>query len=238
MSVILSSGWPDQFDVRTDPFCRARIKPFIDAQLELLRKCDDARVARQRQNPDNIPPITYRFYEHALRVADDVAQFCSALGLPENVQENMRLAMMAHDIGKHTMPIEIWDMTEKPEDAVKRMRRAHTERGVALVRAAFTGEDHPFIDLMTDIIAHHHEHMDGSGYLGLGADSLSLPVRVACIVESYDGYTIPRAHFDGRDVAPGAVIEKMRNEPGKGASMYDMALFDVFAHMKAEGARA
>jgi HD-GYP domain-containing protein (c-di-GMP phosphodiesterase class II) len=83
---------------------------------------------------------------------------------------------------------------------------------------------------MRDIMLNHHEQMDGKGYRGLSADALSLPVRLACIVESYDGYAIPRPHFGDRDISPEGVLARMRDE--KGRALYDMELFEAFAEMK------
>jgi HD-GYP domain-containing protein (c-di-GMP phosphodiesterase class II) len=227
----LIHGWPD-FDVSHDPFFQTGIRPFIDEQLALLNAYDDRRIERHRENPDQVPEITYKFYEHALRVADDVAATCKALGLSKDVQDNMRAVMLVHDIGKHTIDITHWDSIEKPDGKTKEARRNHTLYGIDLIDRHFAGKSHPFLDLMRDIVRHHHEHMDGSGHLGLKAEDLSMPVRLACIVESYDGYTIRRPHFGDRDISPAAVLEKMRNEDGKGAAMFDMDLFEAFAKMK------
>ncbi|MBI2235133.1 MAG: HD domain-containing protein [Micavibrio aeruginosavorus] len=224
--------WPESFDVRSDTAFQQKIKPFIDEQLAALKAYDEKRIARQQQDPENIPEVTYKFYDHALRVADDVARTCTALGLPDNVGENMRAAMLLHDIGKHTVPIDIWDSKEKPTGDVKKARREHTVYGLALLHERFDGMQHPFLALAEDIMKHHHEHLDGTGHHGLKAEHLSLPVRLASIVESYDGYTIPRAHFGDRDISPAAVIDKMRSEDGKGAAIYDMELFEAFARMK------
>lgn len=230
--------WPGNFDVRSDTMFQQKIKPFIDEQLAALKAYDEKRIARQKQDPENIPEVTYKFYDHALRVADDAARTCAALGLPENVQENMRAAMLLHDIGKHTVPIEIWDSKDKPTGEVKKARREHTVYGLALLHDRFAGVSHPFLALAEDIMKHHHEHMDGTGHHGLKAEHLSLPVRLASIVESYDGYTIPRAHFGDRDISPAAVIDKMRSEDGKGAAIYDMELFDAFARVKLENSQS
>jgi hypothetical protein len=217
------SGWPDHFDIRTDPVFQDAIQPFINGQLTLLKNYDAKRIERQQADPENIPVIAYKFYDHALRVADDVADTCAALGLPENVRENMRAAMLVHDIGKHTLDIEKWDSKDKPDDALHRERRSHTGRGTEIVKAHFSDLRHPFIDLMLDIINHHHDPV---------SDHQSMPVRLTAIVESYDGYRIARPHFGDRDISPRAVLEKMRSEPGKGAALFDMNLFETFAAVK------
>ncbi len=219
------NNWPDHFDVRTDPVFQEQIKPFIENQMKLLEIYDRKRQAVH-------PDLKYIFHEHAERVANDTRKTCALLGLPENVQENMYWAMLVHDAGKRVLPIEVWDSPEKPTGEVMKFRRSHVDLGVEIVQEELGDLQHPFVDLMLDIMRHHHEKMDGTGEHNLPGDALSLPVRLACIVESYDGYTIPRPHFGDRDISPAAVLDKMRNEPDKGAKMFDMDLFDAFAAMK------
>jgi HD-GYP domain-containing protein (c-di-GMP phosphodiesterase class II) len=221
----MTKGWPDQYDVRDDELFQERIKPFIENQLALLAIYD-----RKRQELN--PGIKYIFHEHAERVAQDVKNTCARLGLPENVQENMYWAMLVHDIGKRKLPADIWDSEEKPTGDIMKHRRSHVDLGLNVVDDELGDVDHPFMDLMRDIMTNHHERMDGQGEHGLPAERLSPPVRLACIVESYDGYTIPRPHFGDRDISPRGVIDKMRSEPGKGAAMFDMDLFNAFADMK------
>ncbi len=228
-----AAAWPDHFDVRNDPLFRDRIRPFIDERMAALEKLDADRAAWVAAN---MPPgykMTYIFHEHAARVAGDMRRAALRLGLSEGTAENLYWAMLPHDIGKAALPAAIWDMADKPDDTLKALRRSHTERGAAMLDAALPGLGHPFIDLMRDIMLNHHEQMDGKGYRGLPGKALSLPVRLACIVESYDGYAIPRAHFGDRDISPEGVLARMRDE--KGAALYDMDLFEAFADMKLEG---
>ncbi|WP_435642015.1 HD-GYP domain-containing protein [Micavibrio aeruginosavorus] len=219
--------WPDDFDVRADAVFQDQIKPFIENQMKLMEIYDRKRLA---VNPD----IKYIFHEHAERVANDTRNTCAKLGLPDNVQENMYWAMLVHDIGKRVLPIEIWDSPEKPTGDVMKYRRSHVDLGLNIVREELGDLQHPFFDLMTDIMVNHHEKIDGTGEHGLKGHELSAPVRLACIIESYDGYTIPRPHFGDRDISPTAVLDKMRSEPGKGAAMFDMDLFEAFAAVKVE----
>ncbi len=216
----MQKDWPDDFDFATDDLCQSLFKPFIKEELRQLEAYD-------RQRPEG---ITYIFHEHTDRVAENTVRACMALGLGERVANNMRWAVIPHDIGKRLLPVELWDSEEKPSDTMKKIRRTHTLLGAQIVQETFAGVEHPFKDLMMDIMMHHHEHMDGTGTHGLRAESLSLPVRLAAIVEAYDGYRIWRPHFGTRDISPAGVLARMREE--KGSSIYDMELFEVFAELK------
>jgi HD-GYP domain-containing protein (c-di-GMP phosphodiesterase class II) len=223
------SPWPDGFDLGTDAVFQDRIRPFIDHQMARLAGLDRERAAWVAQN---LPPdyrMTYIFHEHAARVAEDMRRAAIALGLSPQTAETLYWAMLPHDIGKTALPADLWDSVEKPPDAVKALRRSHTERGAAIARQELP-IGHPFAALMLDIMLNHHEQMDGHGFRDLEGSQLSRPVRLACIVESYDGYAIPRPHFGARDISPEGVLKRMREE--KGEALYDMELFEVFAEMK------
>lgn len=212
--------WPNHFDFDTDPVCQAVFRPFIEEELEKLKAYD-------QQRPDG---ITYIFHEHAQRVAGNMKKTCLHMGLGNAAANNMYWAVLPHDIGKRALPIEVWDSEEKPTAQMKNYRRTHTMLGAEIVDALFPSIKHPFKDLMVEIMAYHHEQMDGKGTLGLPPEKLSKPVRLAAIVEAYDGYRIWRPHFADRDISIPAVIKRMRED--KGAEIYDMELFEAFAEMK------
>lgn len=228
---LLDKAWPSGFDITADPVFQAHFHPFIEGQMKALKDLDRQRA---EWTEANLPPeyrMTYIFHEHAERVAQDMRKTALSMGLPPHAAENLYWAMLPHDMGKAAMPAGLWDSMEKPTDTIKAERRRHTVKGADIVEKAGL-PDHPFKDLMLDIMLNHHEQMDGGGFQGLKADRLSLPVRLACIVESYDGYAIPRPHFGDRDVTPAGVLNRMRQE--KGEALYDMELFGFFEKMKLE----
>lgn len=213
-------SWPDQYDFNTDETCQTVFRPFIEDELERLKAYD-------QQRPDG---ITYIFHEHALRVAENIKKTCLHMGLGAITANNMYWAILPHDIGKRALPIEVWDSEEKPTAQMKDYRRTHTMLGAEIVETLFPDIAHPFKDLMVEIMAYHHEQLDGKGTLGLPPEKLSAPVRLAAIVEAYDGYRIWRPHFADRDISPPAVLKRMRED--KGSEIYDMELFEAFADMK------
>ncbi|PCK00319.1 MAG: phosphohydrolase [Zetaproteobacteria bacterium] len=215
-----NKDWPDSFDFNTDEICQTVFKPFIENEMAQLKAYDQER-------PDD---ITYIFHEHAQRVADNMKKTCLHIGLDEVIANNMYWAILPHDIGKKNLPLDIWDTEEKPQDSLKKYRRTHTLLGAQIVQEYFPDIDHPFKDLLIDVMANHHEQIDGNGTHGVTGDMLSLPVRLSAIVEAYDGWRIWRPHFEDRDISPPAVLERMRAE--KGAEIFDMDLFESFAEMK------
>ncbi len=215
------SDWPDTFDVVTDPIFRDEILPFIEYEILKLEEYEYHR-------PED---AAYIFHEHIHRAAREMDLTCRHMGLEDIVCTNMYWAMLPHDIGKRKIPVELWDLEEKPSEDIKEHRRAHTDYGVKIVEQALGHLPHPFVDLMIEIMKNHHEHMDGTGYRRLTSDQLSKPVRLACIIESFDGYQTWRPHFGERDISTPGVLKRMREEK---SALYDMDLFESFAEMKME----
>jgi HD-GYP domain-containing protein (c-di-GMP phosphodiesterase class II) len=151
------------------------------------------------------------------------------MGLGPRIAANMFWATLPHDAGKIKLPPHIWDTVDKPDDGLKNLRRSHTLLGVEMAHAELGIHAHPFLNLMTDIMLNHHEHMDGSGYLGKAASQLSLPVRLVAIVEAFDGYSIARPHFGDRDLSSAGVIKRLRTEK---TGQFDPELLEAFAESK------
>lgn len=212
------NNWPDNFDFETDETCQRVFKPFIEEQIAELKAYDAQRPAG----------TTYIFHEHARRVAENVRKTCLHLKLSDIVANNMYWAVLPHDIGKARLPASLWDSEEKPSDNLKKLRRTHTLLGAQMVQEYFPDIHHPFKDLMIDIMVNHHEQMDGHGTHEVPGEKLSAPVRLASIVEAYDGWRTPRAHFGDRDTSPAGVLKRMREEK---SHMFDQDLFEAFAAM-------
>lgn len=217
-----SKDWPDNFHFSYDESCQNIFKPFIKAQMSALKALDKARADIFSGD------ITYIFHEHAERVAQSIKQTCLYLGLSDIVADNMYWATLPHDIGKAALPAHIWDAEDKPTDEMKAQRRTHILLGAQIAEERFHDLNHPFKDLMIDIMKHHHEQMDGQGELKVFGENLSKPVRLVAIVEAFDGWSIPRPHFGDRDISPAGVLKRMRKEK---LHMFDQELFDAFEEM-------
>ncbi|MDB2682959.1 HD domain-containing protein [Alphaproteobacteria bacterium] len=215
------SQWPDDFDFDTDETCQSVFKPFIINQIQALESYNAQRPKGH----------VYQFHKHAERVARNVGKTCVHMGLGKTVANNMYWAVLPHDIGKMSLPVSIWDVDSKPDEFLKSRRRTHTILGKRIVDDLLGQEKHLFKDLMVDIMLHHHEKMDGTGQHGVMDHDLSLPVRLTCIADSYDGWRIRRPHYDKkRDTSPRGVIQRIREE--KGEEFFDMEIVDQFEAMK------
>lgn len=120
-------------------------------------------------------------YRHCLFVTGFAVAFAQHLGMREDDQRRLARAALLHDVGKAFVPLAILDkpdgLTEEERDTV----RAHPRRGFdALVtQGGFPPE-------MLDVVLHHHEFLDGSGYPdALSGKEISDIVRLTTIVDIY-----------------------------------------------------
>tara|TARA_B100001750_G_C15442447_1_gene564323 strand:+ start:432 stop:1079 length:648 start_codon:yes stop_codon:yes gene_type:complete len=203
-------------------FVEDRFKNFVLVQMKNLEAYDGLR-------PANHP---YEFHHHSERVAKSMRSLALKTGYTESMADTLYWATLPHDIGKMSLPVEIWDLDERPTQDQREERRSHTILGLDIVRQNFADEcdKHPFLRLLCDIMANHHESMDGSGYIGKDAAELSREVRMACICDAFDGWSVRRAGFDpDRDLSPKGVIHRMETEK---TGQFDREILKSFKEMK------
>ena len=128
-------------------------------------------------------------YQHCLVVTGVAVAFRSAPSLfPRGPTENGDRA--AHDIGKARIPVAI---LEKPgpldEDELAVMRQ-HPLLGYEALRTV-----QGLHAAMLDMVVHHHEYLDGSGYPhGLQASELSDLVRMMTIADIFGALIEQRSY--------------------------------------------
>ncbi len=139
---------------------------------------------------------------------------------PEELKA-LKVAALLHDVGNMVIPHQILEKpTSLSESEFNRMKR-HAAVGASIVQAI--GFPYP----AAEIIRHHHERFDGSGYPDcLRGAEIPLGARVLIIVDCYDALTSDRPYRSRfkRDQALGIMKES------RGQS-FDPILFDKFLGM-------
>jgi putative nucleotidyltransferase with HDIG domain len=118
-------------------------------------------------------------YRHCLFVTGFAVAFAQHLGMRDEDQRRLTRAALLHDVGKAFTPIAILDKPGKLTDEETIEMRKHPRQGFeALVaQGSFPRE-------MLDVVLHHHEFLDGTGYPdGLKGDQISDIVRLMTIVD-------------------------------------------------------
>lgn len=128
---------------------------------------------------------------HSLRVAEIATQIGEHLHLDENRLFVLRMGGLLHDIGKLAVPLEILDKPGRLTPEEYQLIQEHTLAGTSILGAF----DYSLIGSVQDIVRHHHERLDGSGYPdGLKGGEITLLARVVAVADVYDALTSTRAY--------------------------------------------
>ena len=129
-------------------------------------------------------------YRHCLFVTGYAVAFAQHLGMREGDQRRLTRAALLHDVGKAFIPVAILDKPGKLTDEEMAEIRRHPQLGHDALAAQ--GD---FPPEMLDVVLHHHEMLDGSGYPnGLTSSQISDIVRLTTLVDIYTALVEKRAY--------------------------------------------
>jgi putative nucleotidyltransferase with HDIG domain len=129
-------------------------------------------------------------YRHCLFVTGFAVAFAQNLGMREDDQRRLARAALLHDVGKAFVPVAILDKPGALSEQEMNEIRQHPRRGYDALAAqgGFPAE-------MLDVVLHHHELLDGSGYPNsLSGNQISDIVRLTTIVDIYAALVEKRAY--------------------------------------------
>jgi putative nucleotidyltransferase with HDIG domain len=162
-----------------------RLKKSVEPVVESMSRNPDACIwlARLKQHDQYA-------YQHSLSASIWAVALGRQLGLPRHDLRSLAIGCMLMDVGKLRVDANLLraprSLTEEEADRM----REHVAHGVQIVReSGMMNQD------VLDIVAHHHERFDGSGYpQGLVGDQIPAVARIAAIVDTYDAVTSKRSH--------------------------------------------
>jgi putative nucleotidyltransferase with HDIG domain len=129
-------------------------------------------------------------YRHCLFVTGFAVAFAQHLGMREDDQRRLVRAALLHDVGKAFVPLAILNKPGKLTDEEVEEVRKHPRLGYDAL-AAQDG----FPPEVLDVVLHHHELLDGSGYPdGLRRDQISDIVRLTTMIDIYSALVEERAY--------------------------------------------
>ncbi len=127
--------------------------------------------------------------EHALRMTSLAFNLGDRLNLSHQKLNKLNLLATLHDIGKVTISEKILNKAAKLSDEEWKIIKTHPVKGAAI--ADSTEE----FSSIAELIRHHHECWDGSGYPdGLAGEEIPLLSRIISLVDSYDVMTNERPY--------------------------------------------
>lgn len=147
-------------------------------------------------------------YEHTLSVAGYCAAFGSRIGLAKPDLARLARAALLHDIGKSRIPRSILDKPSRLDANEERLMRRHPEIGAGLL----TGQG-GFDPEVIDVVLHHHERLDGSGYPNrLKGRQIKDLVRIVSICDVFSALTERRTYR--QSATPAEALAIMVETPG------------------------
>ncbi|MCD6141367.1 HD domain-containing protein [Candidatus Bipolaricaulota bacterium] len=156
--------------------------------------------------------------KHSEDVAVIARKIGRELGLAEDEVEQIEAAARVHDIGKISIPDSVLlkpgKLTDEEWEAIKQ----HPVIGADLLSGLEIYEG------SIDIIRHHHEHWDGSGYPdGLKGEQIPLGARIVAVADVYNALTTDRPYRKAYSKAE--ALEIIRDMSGK---ELDPQLVEIF----------
>ncbi len=159
--------------------------------------------------------------DYSRAVAKLAVEICSALHLNEKTKDLVYYAALLRNIGKITLPVEIFNKngTLTKEEWAKLYN--HPNIGVNLLMSInFMAEVIPYIH-------YHKERWDGSGKEGLSGQSIPLGSRIIAIADAYCALTTDRTYRKAMSVSK--ALEIMKEEANE---KWDPLLVDTLIELK------
>ena len=126
---------------------------------------------------------------HSQRVAHYSRLIAKEMGYDEEEQNLLYKAAMLHDIGKIATPDAILLKPEKLTQTEYAIIQEHVNVGVKIL------QDVPMFHDILEIIKHHHERYDGSGYpVGVRGEEIPKLARIMIVADAFDAMTTNRIY--------------------------------------------
>jgi PAS domain S-box-containing protein/putative nucleotidyltransferase with HDIG domain len=145
---------------------------------------------------------------HQHRVADLAMAIGRRLNLKDSQLEGLYLGALIHDVGKVAVPSEVLARPGRLSAEELALVRTHVQVGVDMIRGT------PFPWPLAQIIAQHHERLDGSGYpYGLSAGELLLEARIVAVADVFESMASHRPYRPALGVE--AALAELRGQRGR-----------------------
>lgn len=162
---------------------------------------------------------------HQRRVADIAVAIGRELGLDENRIKGLQVAGTIHDIGKIAVPAEILARPGRIGPLEMDIIRLHAADGCNIL----SGVEFPWP--VADMVRHHHERMDGTGYPdGLKGDEIILEARILAVADVVEAIASDRPYRAALGL--GAALGEIEAHRG---TRFDAAVVDACRKLADEG---
>jgi len=190
--------------------------------IEKLRKATGATIQAMAQTVEVRDPYTAG---HQRRVSNIARAIATAMALPSEMIEGIRMAGNIHDIGKISIPAEILSKPGSLTDIEFALIKAHPKTGYDILK----GIEFPWN--IARIVLQHHERLDGSGYpQGLCGEDILLEARILAVADVVEAMASHRPYRPALGLE--RAVEEIRSQRGR---LYDAGVVEAFEKALAAG---
>lgn len=148
---------------------------------------------------------------HIQRVANIAITLAKKMDLSEKEIEAVRLGGILHDIGKIGIPLEVLNKPGQLNPHEWEVLQTHPDVGYKICLPLKNN-----LGSALEVIRHHHEKLDGSGYPdGLKGEEISMVARVMAVVDIYDALVTDRPYREGMSKEKAEAILYQEADEGK-----------------------
>ncbi len=219
-----------QYDRRLEELVSARTNEVHAASSTLSAAIDKVSLTRHATLLALATALETRDIEspgHSERVVAYCKRLGIMLGLGGDEMAAIEQAALIHDVGKIAVPDPIL-MKKGPltEQEMEHMRK-HVDFSLQIMR----GMD--LVHGATEIVAQHHERMDGKGYpKGLAGDDVVMGARILAVADAFDSMTSERRYESARTFE--SAIDELKRCSG---SQFDPGVVSAFIRIPVDAWR-
>src|SRR6266567_3574970 len=186
------------------------LSPNSEATLEALNALAASIDAKD--------PYTSGHSQSVAKLAEDLGDMLQLSGAHKN---QLRLAAILHDVGKIGVVDKVLLKEGKLDEDEKLIMRMHPILGARILQPIKAFRQ------ILNVVLHHHEWYDGSGYPdGLAGQNIPLHARIVSVCDAYHAMTSTRPYRQRR--TPEFALAQL--EAGKG-TQFDPIIVDYFIQM-------
>jgi len=195
----------------TSESLRRRYHELLMVSLETISNLLEKRDHYTSNHSANVCRYSLRMYEHRCGIGMDY--------------DTLKTAASLHDIGKVGIPDTILNKPGRLTETEFNVIKSHSTIAEDILKPMDAGSE------ISNIVRHHHEHFDGSGYPdALGGGDIPALSRVIAIADAYDAMNSDRPY---RKALPfEQTIEEIKKHRGQ---QFDPEWTDVFLDLAMTG---
>lgn len=175
------------------------LKPFDSMELK-VRVRSAVKMHELNSNLEDFDEVVLAFSRaveardpytrgHSERVGKYSIKLAAALGLPRGYQDILYKGAILHDIGKIGVRDSVLLKKGKLTDEEFAEIKKHPDIGVKICGPLKSSKN------VINIIAYHHERMDGTGYpYRIGSTDIPLEARLVAVADTFDALTSARPY--------------------------------------------